>query len=203
MAVALVMIPATALALKGWGEIITHYCPSCKADRECELVGDIAEECVDENGHEIAFQCHTCGYVGYSERESHYGGSPTCEIAAECAGCGTSYTLAHTWVAANCQAPRTCSVCGLISGDRDPNNHVGPMDAYDFVFIGHFYHTERQQCRACKAIVSVGTEAHVPSRSAIYASITTAWKIRTTTTGAHGLTRTRIRIPANANGRNV
>ncbi len=29
MAVALVMIPATALAEKGAGNFITHYCPQC------------------------------------------------------------------------------------------------------------------------------------------------------------------------------
>ena len=163
-AVALVMIPATALAVKHEGEKITHFCSTCGADRECVLLQDITSyRHITETQHQIVYRCLTCQIPTRWIWEDHYGGSPTCSQAAECAGCGESYTLAHTWVAANCTAPKNCSGCGLTEGIADSNNHVGPMDAYDCVLIDQSNHTVRQQCRACKAIVSVGTEAHTAS----------------------------------------
>ena len=42
-AVALVMIPATALAVKHEGEIITHFCSTCGAVRECNLLREITD----------------------------------------------------------------------------------------------------------------------------------------------------------------
>lgn len=164
-AVALVMIPATALAEKQVGEKITHFCSTCGADRECELIRAITNlrgEITDTQ-HKIAYLCLTCRTASRWIWEDHYGGSPTCSQAAECAGCGESYTLAHTWVAANCTAPKNCSGCRLTEGIADSNNHVGPMDAYDCVLIDQSNHTVRQQCRACKAIVSADTEAHTAS----------------------------------------
>ena len=124
-AVALVMIPATALAVKHEGEIITHFCSTCGADRECKLLREITDLRGDitDTQHKIVYLCLTCQTASRPISEDHYGGSPTCSQAAECAGCGESYTLAHTWVAANCTAPKTCSGCGKTEGEEDPNNH--------------------------------------------------------------------------------
>lgn len=166
MAVALVMIPATALAEKGAGNFITHYCPQCNEYKECEVVMDLTSEFISPTQHYIAYQCTECKYENWGEWEFHYGGSPTCSTAAECAGCGEGYKNPniHTWVAANCQAPRTCSGCGATEGIADPNNHVGTLTDVNWLSIGdNNVHSVLQQCGACNGYVETKTEAHVPS----------------------------------------
>ena len=70
-----------------------------------------------DNASPTTDKARTCTTGG---QETHYCG--TCTYSWKVA----TEPLGHSWVAATCQAPKTCSVCGETEGEKDPTKHTKP-----------------------------------------------------------------------------
>ncbi len=123
--------------------VMTYTCSSC-GDSYTETIPVIAHsynavvtepDCV--NGGYTTYTCSACGdsYVGnHTSALGHTAGAEAdCENDQVCTVCGEvlNAALGHSWIAADCYAPKHCEVCGVTEGDVAHGTivHVEAKDA--------------------------------------------------------------------------
>ena len=116
----------------------------------------------DDKQHYRTCQTSGCNAVEYAD---HTGGGATCDVPGTCTDCGERYTLAHTWKEATCQVYKFCIACGQITGELNPNNHVGtPTTTY--AKTSETQHTPTTTYSDCPHSVTGAPEAHTTTTAA-------------------------------------
>ena len=139
------------------------YCGDCKSN-----YGKLADHDWGLwQGYDDKQHYRTCQTSGCNEEEyaDHTGGGATCDEPGMCTDCGESYNLAHTWKEATCQVRKFCIACGELSGELNPNNHVGtPTTTY--AKTSETQHTPTTTYSDCPHSVEGSPEAHTETTAA-------------------------------------
>jgi len=161
----------------GFVRPIQHQYVDCN-DETCNLCGAIREAGNHVYDNACDATCNLCGATRQVDDHTYTSAvtkAPTCTAAGvktyTCSACGDTYTenvaaLGHTWNAATCTAPKTCSVCGATEGAALGHNYTNDCDT-DCNRCGTIRTTEHKYdnacdttCNVCGAIRNVGDHVY-------------------------------------------